>query len=260
MEPTSGMSALSSQQVGHGADVVLVAVRQHDRLDVVEPVLDVVEVGQDQVDAGVVVLGEEHAAVDDEQPARVLDDGHVAADLAEPAEGDDPHAVLGQRGGVGSSGWGWLTVSPDVAETGRAAAATSGRAVASTSGQAHGGESMTPSSAQRGLGHDGPLGDVHDGVDGRHEPPVQLAGAARVARVDGGDHLGVRVARPRGRPRSTTPTAPWARWARLVASSPEYHSRSVWRMHRVAAPEVALGVLDRHDPRVLGELEQRLGA
>ena len=88
---------LEAQQVGHRADVVLVAVREHDRVDVVETVGDVLEVGQDQVDAGVVVLGEEHAAVDDEQPPGVLEHGHVAADLAEPPEGDDADAVLRER-------------------------------------------------------------------------------------------------------------------------------------------------------------------
>ena len=75
-----------AQEVRRGADVVLVAVGEDQRLDGVEPVPDRLEVGQDQVDAGVVVLGEEHAAVDDEQPAGVLEDGHVAADLAEAAE------------------------------------------------------------------------------------------------------------------------------------------------------------------------------
>ena len=44
------------------------------------------EVGQDQVDARLVLLGEEHAAVDDEELAVELEDGHVAADLAETAE------------------------------------------------------------------------------------------------------------------------------------------------------------------------------
>ena len=97
-----------AQEVGHRADVVLVAVREHQRLDVVEPVPDRVEVGEDQVDAGVVVLGEQHAAVDDQQPAVVLEDGHVAADLAEAAERDDPQAPLGQRAGAESSGCGWL--------------------------------------------------------------------------------------------------------------------------------------------------------
>ena len=95
-----------AQQVGHRADVVLVAVGQHQRLDRVEPVPDGVEVGQDQVDAGVVLLGEEHPAVDDEQPPVVLEDGHVAPDLAEPAERDDAQAAAGERGRRGQLGVG----------------------------------------------------------------------------------------------------------------------------------------------------------
>ena len=90
-----------AQQVRHGADVVLVPVGEHDRLDAVEAVPDGVEVGQDQVDARLVVLGEEHPAVDDQQPAVVLEDGHVAADLAEAAQRDDAQAVLGRAGGGG---------------------------------------------------------------------------------------------------------------------------------------------------------------
>src|SRR6478735_7026965 len=96
--------ALEAQQVRDRTDVVLVAVRQDDGLDVVESVLDVGEVGEDEGEAGVVVLGEEHAAVDDEQPALRLDDGHVAADLAEPAERDDPQAVVGEGGRCGQLG------------------------------------------------------------------------------------------------------------------------------------------------------------
>ena len=42
-------------------------------------------------------LGEEDAAVDDQQPALELQDGHVPADLAETAERHDPQAALGQR-------------------------------------------------------------------------------------------------------------------------------------------------------------------
>ena len=105
-EPTSGMSRRSRSRYGDGADVVLVAVGQHERLDLVEAVPDRLEVGQDQVDAGVVLLGEQHAAVDDEQPPVVLEDGHVAADLAQAAERDDPQAALGQRAGGGELGMG----------------------------------------------------------------------------------------------------------------------------------------------------------
>ena len=83
----------SRRRYGHRADVVLVAVREHDASTSSRRSRMDVEVGQDQVDAGLVVLGEEHAAVDDEQPAVVLEDGHVAADLAEAAERDDAQAA-----------------------------------------------------------------------------------------------------------------------------------------------------------------------
>ncbi len=75
-----------AEEVRHGTDVVLVPVGQYHGLDVVEAVPDRLEVGQDQVDAGMVVLGKEHATVDDEQPTLVLEHRHVAADLTEPAE------------------------------------------------------------------------------------------------------------------------------------------------------------------------------
>src|SRR5699024_8444091 len=55
--------------------------------------------GPDQCLPGLMVLREEHAAGDDAQPAGVLEGGHVAADFAEPPEGDDP-----QRAGFGGCG------------------------------------------------------------------------------------------------------------------------------------------------------------
>ena len=66
---SAGCPARSLQQVGNRADVVFVAVREHDADDVVQAVLDRREVGQDQVDAGLVLLGEQHAAVDDQDLA-----------------------------------------------------------------------------------------------------------------------------------------------------------------------------------------------
>jgi hypothetical protein len=78
-----------AQQVGDAADVVLVPVGEDDGDDVVKPRPERVEVGQDQVDARLVVLGEQHAAVDDQQLAAVLQHGHVAADLPQPTERRD---------------------------------------------------------------------------------------------------------------------------------------------------------------------------
>ena len=78
-------------------DVVFVRMGEHQRLDVVEPVFDVTKVGQDQVDAGLVVGGKHHPAVDDQQPAQVLENGHVAADFADAAERGHPQTTHGQR-------------------------------------------------------------------------------------------------------------------------------------------------------------------
>ena len=92
---------LAAQQERHRTDVVLVPVREHDGLDLVEPTVEVLEVGEDQVDPGVVVLGEEDPAIDDEQAALRLEHGHVAADLTEASERDDAQCVSGDRRGFG---------------------------------------------------------------------------------------------------------------------------------------------------------------
>ena len=92
------------EQVGHRADVVLVRVREDERLDLVQPPVQVAEVRQDEVHAGLVGVGEQHAAVHDEQPAAVLEDRHVPADLTEAAERDDAQAVGGELGGRGEVG------------------------------------------------------------------------------------------------------------------------------------------------------------
>ena len=96
-EPTTGMSGRSAAG-GHAADVVLVAVGEHDRVDLVEAVPDPLEVGDHHVDARLVLVGEEHPAVDDQQAALVLEDGHVATDLAEAAQRHDPQPVRGSAG------------------------------------------------------------------------------------------------------------------------------------------------------------------
>jgi hypothetical protein len=70
------------------------AVGEDDALDVVEAVPDGTEVRQDQVDSGLLLLREEHAAVDDQKAASVLEDRHVSADFTEASERGDPQAIL----------------------------------------------------------------------------------------------------------------------------------------------------------------------
>ena len=84
-----------AQQVLDGADVVLVAVGEHERLDALGVLPQVGEVGQDQIDPVHVRVGEHQPAVDEDDRAvgivggALLDRHAVAADLAETAEEDD---------------------------------------------------------------------------------------------------------------------------------------------------------------------------
>jgi hypothetical protein len=80
-----------AQHVRERADVVLMPVREHDRVH--PDVLEVAEVGQHEIDAEVLVPREREPGVDDDRSSVVLVDGHVLADLAEPAERDDPDRI-----------------------------------------------------------------------------------------------------------------------------------------------------------------------
>ena len=82
-----------AEQVRQRADVVLVAVGEHDRFDAVDVLAHVVEVRQHQVDAGHVPRGERQADVDDEDASVDLDAGHVATDLPDTSEEDDATEV-----------------------------------------------------------------------------------------------------------------------------------------------------------------------
>ena len=77
------------QDVRQAADVVLVGVGDQERLDVGAALLEVGDVGDDEVDAEHLLVGEHEPAVDDDDVVAVLEDVHVLADLAHPAERDD---------------------------------------------------------------------------------------------------------------------------------------------------------------------------
>ena len=87
--------------VRHGADVILVAVREDERLDLVAPRLDVGEVRDDQVDAQLVGVREHDAGVDEDGRVLPRHGHHVHAELAEAAERDD---LERRRRHVGYSG------------------------------------------------------------------------------------------------------------------------------------------------------------
>jgi hypothetical protein len=73
--------------------VVFVTVGQHDSDNVIQTVSDVSEVGQDYVDARLVLFREQHTAVDDEQFPVHLEYGHVATNFADSAERNNAKGV-----------------------------------------------------------------------------------------------------------------------------------------------------------------------
>ena len=84
------------QKVREAADVVFVAVRQHDGADAGGALAEVREIRQDEVDAEMLVPGEREARVDDDDRPFAFDRGHVLSDLAQAAQGDDPAGIRHQ--------------------------------------------------------------------------------------------------------------------------------------------------------------------
>ena len=77
------------ERVGNGADVVFVPVGDHKTADAAGVFFQVLHVGNDEVDAGHVVGGENRTAVDHKNIFAVFDDRHVLPDLIDSAQGDD---------------------------------------------------------------------------------------------------------------------------------------------------------------------------
>ena len=100
LRPDQRDVAAQLEQIGNGADVVLVTVREDHADHVIQPITQRCEVRQDQVDAGLVLLREQHPDIHDEDLALELVCRHVAADLAETADRDDPEGARLEGGRV----------------------------------------------------------------------------------------------------------------------------------------------------------------
>jgi hypothetical protein len=85
--------------------VVLVPVRDHDRLDVVDALAQVREIRQHEVDAELLGRREAQAGVDHDDAAVVLDDGHVLADLSHASQREDSQGAAHPVGTVDSRPW-----------------------------------------------------------------------------------------------------------------------------------------------------------
>ncbi len=77
--------------------MVLVTVRQEDAAEVAQPLQDVADVGNEQVDPALLFLGEFATRVEQDDVVAALDGRHVLADLADAAERDHPQRVIADR-------------------------------------------------------------------------------------------------------------------------------------------------------------------
>jgi len=88
-----------AQQVGDPADVVFMPVRHQQSAELVGALAQIGEVVDDDVDPEHLLVREHQPAIDDHEIVVRLDAGHVAADLAASAQGDDAEIRLARRRG-----------------------------------------------------------------------------------------------------------------------------------------------------------------
>jgi len=84
------------QHVRHAADVILVAVRQHERGDA-PFLLEIAKVRHDEVDAEQFRIGEHHTRIHNDRRLAPREREHVHAELAEAAEWNDFQHSLNER-------------------------------------------------------------------------------------------------------------------------------------------------------------------
>ena len=77
------------QRPGQRPDVILMAVGADAAHDPIGPVAQVLQIGEHEVGAGHVLVGEQHPAVQQEQLAPALDGRAIPPDIAQPTEKGD---------------------------------------------------------------------------------------------------------------------------------------------------------------------------
>ncbi len=77
------------QHIRQRADVILMAMREHDGLDLVFVLQQIGNIRNNEVDAQHIVLWEHQTRIDDEDFLVATDYRHVLADFPQTAQGDD---------------------------------------------------------------------------------------------------------------------------------------------------------------------------
>ncbi len=86
---------MSRKNVGKRANVIFVAVREHDGFDQMAILFEIGDVGNDEVDAEEFGFGEHHAGVDDDDGVAEARSHHVHSEFAETTERNYCDGLLG---------------------------------------------------------------------------------------------------------------------------------------------------------------------
>ena len=83
-------------EIGDRTDMILVPVSNHQSFEAVQPVLDEFEIGEDEIDAGILLTRKGHAEIDHEPPPLAAIEIDVHPDLAGPAKREKQQFVFGR--------------------------------------------------------------------------------------------------------------------------------------------------------------------
>jgi len=69
--------------------MIFMTVRDDDSFDTVCFILEVIEIGDDVINADHVVIGEHHASIDDKNILTVFINGHILTHFSQSSQGDN---------------------------------------------------------------------------------------------------------------------------------------------------------------------------
>ena len=77
-------------QIGHGADMVIMAVRENNTNDIFDFVFQVFGVRDNVVDTGHILAGHAKSHIQYQYRIIVFEQGHIAANLPQPSQRNNP--------------------------------------------------------------------------------------------------------------------------------------------------------------------------
>ena len=85
------------EHIRQRADMILMAVREHDGLDLVAVLEEIRDIRNHEIDAEHILLGEHQAGINEQDLILIADDRHILANLSQTAERNDLQFLISLR-------------------------------------------------------------------------------------------------------------------------------------------------------------------